>query len=87
MSNLIPWFALALWSAAIALRLHPRTRCWAPRGIVGSARTRTNGPVHIAQAGRYLDDPPRVAASSDEYLMPADCPPHSSTSRSAVPWY
>lgn len=50
MSNLIPWFALALWSVAIALRLHPRTRCWAPRGIVGSAGTRTC-PYHPSPDG------------------------------------
>lgn len=44
MSDLLPWLALAVWCAALALRVHPRTRRWAPRGIAGRAARRRSEP-------------------------------------------
>ncbi|NIH65576.1 hypothetical protein FB380_000022 [Modestobacter marinus] len=32
MSDVLAWLGLVLWLGMIALRLHPQTRAWAPRG-------------------------------------------------------
>lgn len=62
MADLFPWLAPALWLGALVLRIHPRTRDWAPRGIAGRrARKRTRDRL----AGP--PSPPPVAV-----LLPAD---------------
>ncbi|WNV73952.1 hypothetical protein [Geodermatophilus sp. DSM 44513] len=73
MSEFPIWLALGLWAVAVALRVHPGTHRWAPRGIAGGWAARYAGPSPAAVTRTPTLPVPRDGADADT-PPPADVP-------------
>ncbi len=73
MTDVLAWLALILWIGALALRVHPHTRTWAPRGMSGRAtRVRAGVPLPAPP----LPPPPVPVGDLVTVPVPAPRDPH-----------